>query len=30
MKYDSKTGEIILESLKESSLQVPTGLYRPK
>ncbi|ELK8000288.1 hypothetical protein RVZ25_001656 [Listeria monocytogenes] len=28
MKYDSKTGEIVLESIKDTSIQVPTGLYK--
>ena len=28
MKYDPKTGEIILESIKDTSVQVHTGLYK--
>lgn len=28
MKYDTKTGEIFLESIKDSSIQVSTGLFK--
>jgi hypothetical protein len=30
IKYDSKTGEVVLESIKESNIQVSTGLYKSK
>ena len=29
IKYDSKTGEIILESIKDSTVKVRTGLIKP-
>jgi len=28
IKYDSKTGEIVLESVQKGGAQIPTGLYK--